>query len=131
MRPSVFESRVDANGPSLSPAPVQPVCSWALLARAPGARATLCTPSQTQTLLVPPCLGKRAHIAVAHFESALKTQDGRQIVATRAIANESALLEIPSALHMSVKQLRAHALLGKPRLSFSLSLIPTVLFLVV
>jgi hypothetical protein len=71
------------------------------------------------------------HIAVAHFESALKTQDGRQIVATRAIANESALLEIPSALHMSVKQLRAHALLGKPRLSFSLSLIPTVLFLVV
>ena len=45
-------------------------------------------------------------------------------MATKAIANESALLEIPSALHMSVKQLRVHSRLGKSRLPFSVCVSP-------
>ena len=53
------------------------------------------------------------HVAAAKFESALETRDGRQIVATGPIVNESLLLEIPPQLHMSVKRLRGHAGLGK------------------
>jgi hypothetical protein len=53
------------------------------------------------------------HVAVVKFESALETRDGRQMVATRAIANESLLLDIPPQLHMSVMRLRRHAELGK------------------
>ena len=96
----------------------------------PVADADACGPESSRGERILACKAREhgakihPHVAVAHFESALEAQDGRQIVATRAIANESALLEIPSALHMSVKQLRGHAQLGKSRLPFSLSLSP-------
>ena len=48
-------------------------------------------------------------IAVASFESMLETRQGRQLVATQSIANESSLLRIPTSMHMSVKHLRRHA----------------------
>ena len=55
--------------------------------------------------------GAKIHpgIAVASFESMLETRQGRQLVATQSIANESLLLRIPTSLHMSVKHLRRHA----------------------